>query len=772
MKKLCLIFLLVSGSFLTIIGQNKAFKKDFMDAEYYRLTENFSTALDYYENLLAMDQDNSNLQFLCGYCALKSNAYINKTLSYLEKAVKSVSPDYKEGSYKERNAPPEAYFNLARAFHIRKDFDKAIEYYEKFRDMIDNRKFADIEYVNNYIKSCEFAKTMINNPIEARYSKVSNTIPLANTATNPVISGNDSVMIYSVSKPSGKNIMMITRQKQEWSEPKLLNYELGLSGNAYPVSLSFDGTELYLVCADYFESDIYVSHYKNKRWSKSVILSKPVNSRYFETHACISGDGKWLYFTSDRPGGFGGLDIYRSTRISGDEWGKPENLGSDINTYYNEETPFLTKNDTRLYFSSQGHTTIGGYDIFYSDLREDGNWKLPDNLGYPVNTGGDDLFFNPGWYDQMAYYSMIIDSISNNPSIYSVRITPFKNLLAIGVSPEGHEVKTRISENDSLLVNNPTNQKVSFASLGVYYILNNILFDYDDYHLNEKASRDVERIYFLMGKFPEIGIELTGHSDARGLNEYNKKLSQKRAESIEHYLIEKGINPDRISVFASGESDPVAINQYEDGTDAPEGRRLNRHVSVKVTNLKDEKIHVSDIFVPDELIPKKDLSFSVLLMRTDKVIDTIPDKILNEEVSMICTGKNYLYSAGQFEHKADASRYLNEILDLGYNNAQIVERRKLEQMILDSSGEDPFSSVIFTIQVMALKNPRDISWFRNLDNIQRIEGKDGFHRYICGKFHSIEEALIKLPTIRKKGYKDAFIVPLSRYNELSMINKH
>jgi hypothetical protein len=93
-------------------------------------------------------------------------------------------------------------------------------------------------------------------------------------------------------------------------------------------------------------------------------------------------------------------------------------------------------------------------------------------------------------------------------------------------------------------------------------------------------------------------------------------------------------------------------------------------------------------------------------------------------------------------------------------------------MILDSSGEDPFSSVIFTIQVMALKNPRDISWFRNLDNIQRIEGKDGFHRYICGKFHSIEEALIKLPTIRKKGYKDAFIVPLSRYNELSMINKH
>ena len=764
MKKLKLIILLLFGLFASATAQDKAFKNIFMDAEYYRLTENYSKALSYYENLLMKDPDNYNLQFLCGYCCLKCNADIEKTISYLEEAVGNISSSYKEGSYKERNAPPEAYFALARIFHINKDFNRAMDYYEKYRSTLDDRKFADIEYVNNFIKSCELGQAMVSNPVNIKFSKVSNTIPSTYPADNPVVSGNDSVMIFSYNRPAGKTIMMTVTQEKGWSEPKMLNHELGLTGNAYPVSLSFDGTELYLVYADYFESDIYVSHYMNNKWSEAMKLNKEINTRYYESHACITGDGRWLYFTSDRTGGQGGLDIYRSERISGNEWGKAENLGPDINTYYNEETPFLTKNDSRLYFSSQGHSTMGGYDIFYSDRKEDGGWIVPKNIGHPLNTGDDDLFYNPGWHDQLAYYATRIDSLSDTPAIYSVRIIPFQDL-EIGMVIANLEESQELTGSESSNVSG--NSGASFASLGIYYIMNNIFFDYDDYNLNEKAIRDVERIYYLMRKYPEIEIGLTGHTDARGSAEYNRQLSERRAGSVARYLTEKGIDTDRISISAGGESDPIAINEYEDGSDAPEGRRLNRHVSVKVTNLKYEKIRIADIFVPDKLIPKQDLGYSVLLTNSNTIIDTMPEKVLDEEVSLIFSGQGYFYSAGQFDHKAEATRYLNEILDMGFDDAQMVEKRKLERMIQDNSGEDPFVPMTFTIQVMALKNPRDVSFFRNLDNVKRIEGKDGLYRYICGEYKNIEDALRMLPGILKKGYEDAFIMPASRYIEIS-----
>ena len=148
-----------------------------------------------------------------------------------------------------------------------------------------------------------------------------------------------------------------------------------------------------MVTDDKSQNEIFVSVKEGSTWTNAKKLSKTINGKKTnETHACISKSGNTLYFTSDREGGYGGLDIYKISLDSKGNWGEAENLGPAINTEFDEETPFLTMDDKYLFFSSKGHNGIGGYDVFYIDL-ESKNQVI--NLGYPVNTTGDDLFFVP-----------------------------------------------------------------------------------------------------------------------------------------------------------------------------------------------------------------------------------------------------------------------------------------------------------------------------------------------------------------------------------------
>ena len=149
----------------------------------------------------------------------------------------------------------------------------------------------------------------------------------------------------------------------------------------------YDGTILYLYKTDNFDGNIYSAEYVNGNWTPIKKLNKNINTKFYESHAAISSDGKKLYFTSNRDGGYGGLDIYVSEKDASGDWGPAINLGNTINTPYNEDTPFITLNDSLLYFSSEGHNGMGGYDIFRSDKSEAG-WNAPENLGFPVNSYG------------------------------------------------------------------------------------------------------------------------------------------------------------------------------------------------------------------------------------------------------------------------------------------------------------------------------------------------------------------------------------------------
>jgi hypothetical protein len=330
-----------------------------------------------------------------------------KAIPYLEKAITKTSIKYKKRSFKEKNAPHHAYFRLGNAYRINNELDKALDIYEVFVNSKDYEGNYNLNIVESEIAACNRAKIIQDNPVNVKFTRLESPLNSTSDNTNAVISGDGNTMIFITGLKFYDAIHRSTRIDGQWTSPEVLNPQVVSDGDLYPTSLSHDGKELYMVKRTEDNYDIYVSTLEENLWSKAIPLGPNVNTRAHETHASISADGNSLYFTSARRGGIGNLDIYRSERQSNGSWGEGVNLGPVINTAEDEDTPFLTEDGTRLMFSSKGHFNMSGYDIFYSDMETNGQWKDPVNLGYPINTMGDDIFFHPIGNGNQGYLSKV-----------------------------------------------------------------------------------------------------------------------------------------------------------------------------------------------------------------------------------------------------------------------------------------------------------------------------------------------------------------------------
>lgn len=378
-------------------------RKMFMEAESYMLFEEYPDALSLYVRLSNLYPENNNYNYKIGLCYLNLPTEKAKAVPYLEKAIRSTDPAFKEGNFKETKAPLEAYYYLGVAYRINNQLSKAIAAFKKFQ-RISNAKVYDEVLVSDEIKACETAMELRKKPVYFLETNLGNLINTRFSETNAVISGDESVLVFSRHLQFYDAIFCSRKVNGEWSDPVNLVPELGVDDKCYPTGLSYDGTELYIYRLDDYKGNIYVSTYSNGRWSKLVKLNENINTKYWESHASLSKDGKTLYFTSNRRGGYGGLDIYVSHRTKKYDWGPPTNLGPVINSAYNEDSPFISEDNKTLYFSSYGHDNMGGYDIFYSNWIN-GQWTTPVNMGYPINTTDDDLFFMPVKNGIYAYYS-------------------------------------------------------------------------------------------------------------------------------------------------------------------------------------------------------------------------------------------------------------------------------------------------------------------------------------------------------------------------------
>ncbi len=397
---------------ITAHSQSKAEKKEiFLQAESYFLFEEYELANQLY--LLLETPENLNIKYKIGTCYLNIPGEKEKSIAYLEEAVKTCVYNSKTDSYKELKAPLDAYFFLAKAYMVNNDIDKGFNTLVQFSKLAEETKskggMKNLGFTDQQLQACKNALLFRDSLV--LFSKKTMGSNFRQGAINdfPAVSFDGNSIVYTETRGTVNAIFYSRKERGRWQAPIEITQELKAGEDCSSCSLNSDGTELFLYKTDNYDGAIYSSKYENGMWSPISKLNKNINTKFYESHAAISADGKKLYFTSNRePGGSGNLDIYVSERDKSGDWGPAINLGNKINTAYNEDTPFITKNDSILFFCSEGHNSMGGFDLYKS--RIDGSsWAVPENLGFPLNSPDDDKFFQPVNNGANAFYSFTTD---------------------------------------------------------------------------------------------------------------------------------------------------------------------------------------------------------------------------------------------------------------------------------------------------------------------------------------------------------------------------
>ncbi|MDM8002966.1 MAG: hypothetical protein QUS66_08630 [Bacteroidota bacterium] len=390
---------------VSLTGQSKSDLRElFVSAEGDLLFEDYAEALPKYMSLLQIYPENYNLYFRIGQCYLNTPGEKDKAIPWLETAAGHMNPDYRGGRLRESGAPYDALYFLANAYRIANEFDRALETYELFLKDVDTEKY-DTALVRFQMQTCHNAREMMKKPVFLVDRNLGEGVNERFSEFNPVVSADEKTLLFTRELQFYDAIFWSRKDGEVWTEPVNLTPQLGVDQDYYTSSLSPDGKTLLMYRIDTYDGNIYMSRLAGDTWSTVEKLNGNINTRFWESHAAMSSDGKKIYFTSNRKESLGGLDIFVSARDSSGNWGPAVNLGPEINTLYNEETPFLANNDRTLFFSSRGHFNMGGYDIFRSDLDENGKWTTPVNIGYPLNTTDDDLFFTPVGSGKRGYHA-------------------------------------------------------------------------------------------------------------------------------------------------------------------------------------------------------------------------------------------------------------------------------------------------------------------------------------------------------------------------------
>jgi len=398
----------------------------FVSAEGDMLFEDYAEALPKYLNLIKIYPDNYNFYYRAGQCYLNTPGEKQESISYLETAVQHIDPGYRKGKFNETSAPYDALYLLANAYRINNDLDKALETYNRFLKDVDTEVYDTI-LVRFQIQTCLNAREMMKRPVYVVEKNLGSTINGRFSEYNPVMSADENSLLFTRELQFYDAVFWSVKINGQWTEPVNLTPQLGVDQDYYTSSLSPDGMTLLLYRIDTYDGNIYMSRLEGDTWGHVEKLNGNINTKYWESHATMTGDGKKIYFTSNRRESLGGLDIFVSERDSTGDWGPAVNLGPLINTGYNEETPFLANNGHTLFFSSRGHYNMGGYDIFRSDLDASGQWGVPVNLGYPVNTTDDDIFFMPLGTGNRGLMSRFSDDGAGRMDIISYEIWSDRN---------------------------------------------------------------------------------------------------------------------------------------------------------------------------------------------------------------------------------------------------------------------------------------------------------------------------------------------------------
>ncbi len=548
---------------------------------------------------------------------------------------------------------PEVYFNYGHWLMRNLQYEKAIESFNKFLEYKTGES-RFLKKAEQNIKICQYRIDMMKHPVPFNPVNVGEGVNTKEDEYWPVLTADDEQLYFTRKKLAdstrkagygkfNEDIYVSHLAGNKWGPaqplPGFLNTE---NMNEGAISITPDGNTLYFtICSDnpefgYGWCDIYVSRKVNGIWSRPKNLGPPINTRMKETQPSISFDGKTLYFSSNRPGTIGQLDIWKSTKDENGRWSKPVNLGPVINTKGNEQSPFIHADNQTLYFSTDQRMGMGESDLYVARANSKGEFVMVSNLGYPINTekqeialfvsaggkhaffaskkeggqGGLDIYYfdlpkkfrpRPVCYLKGIVYDAetrkklgarfeiidletaktVLTSTSDSKTGAFLVALPANTNYAINVSKKGY-----LFYSENLPIKNIKSTAYTHdvplipIKIGNSTILRNVFFDTDKYNLKPESRAELNKVIEFLNQYPNIKIELGGHTDNQGTPQHNQVLSENRARAVYDYLVNVGkISPSRLTYKGYGQYKPIATNSTE------EGRAKNRRTELKIIDM-------------------------------------------------------------------------------------------------------------------------------------------------------------------------------------------
>jgi outer membrane protein OmpA-like peptidoglycan-associated protein/tetratricopeptide (TPR) repeat protein len=627
----------------------------------------FKQAQPFLVKAQAFNPNNAELNYMLGVINFNLNPQSDAAAKFLENAISLNG-----------KIPEDASYFLGWAYQFQLKWDDAVKYYQIQLTLLNTDAKANafaIDDVTKKINECKIGKLETANPQRVFVDNLGSTINSSYPEYSAFISADESMMVLTARRENStggkidegdswpfEDLYQSFKLNGKWTPAQNFGPLVNSDEHDASSGLSADGTTMFIF--KYKEKDggdIYISNLVGSSWTKPEHLNKNINSKYHESSVSLSYDAKRLYFISDREGNLGGGDIYYSDKDVKNEWGPAINLGPSLNTKFGEEGVFIHPDGKTIYFSSKGHKTMGGFDIFKS-VFENGIWSEPINLGYPINGPDDDVFFVISGSGSHGYFASSKQGGFGDKDIYKITflgqekppivmnednllasvtapVSEFKAEKVVSNGPKMTILKGVISDDKTKLpleavielIDNSLNEVIatfkSNSTTGKYLVslpsgknygiavkkdgylfhsenfdlkasevfqeveinvalkqidvgqsivLKNIFFDFDKATIRNESANELDRLVKLLTDNPTLKIELGSHTDNKGSDEYNQKLSQSRSQSVVTYLIGKGILTDRLVAKGYGETTPVATNDTE------EGRQENRRTDFKI----------------------------------------------------------------------------------------------------------------------------------------------------------------------------------------------
>lgn len=524
----------------------------------------------------------------------------------------------------------------------RGEYELSESYLDRFLQQVPERKSSP--EIGLLIKSLDFAANQLAEPKDSiEIVNLPEEINRFKLQYLPAITIDNSAMFYTKRDyvRGDEDIVVSYFQNNKWTPAQSVSSKINSPLNEGACTVSADGRTMIFTSCDGPSSlgscDLYISKKSGDNWSKPKNIGKPVNSIYWESQPSLSSDGKTLYFSSNRRGGFGGRDLW-VTHFSNGKWQQPQNLGPTINTRNDETTPFIHPNGVSLYLSANGYPGMGGYDLYMSN-KVDSIWQQPKNLGFPINTYKDEVAIVIAADGETAYFAKeeqknfeILDSklvcirlpaeaksqpasyivgrvfdgesskplkaeveivdLSENKVIYKSQsdsitgeyymVLPIGLDLASYVKKKGYLYSDFHFQSSINSVIEPDTIDIELFPIaeGNTLVLKNIYFETDSYVIDKRSESEIENAYQLLNENPGIIVEISGHTDNVGSYEYNQNLSELRAESVFNKLMEMGVNADRLTFEGYADSQPILPNDTEIN------RQSNRRIEFRVLRSK------------------------------------------------------------------------------------------------------------------------------------------------------------------------------------------